>query len=119
VSILQHEIWPVLRPFVHIEIYGRDGGPQKPRWRIEVKRPQSGIVLRQLLGARMPCVACGVSISPVRERAGDWGALYFAPTCPLEVRFGCARGKAAREEYRAVKAEMGRLVPGEIQGSLL
>ena len=104
-SILTHPLWPVLRPFVTIQRYGRDTGPRGARWRIEIGKPADGILLRQLLAIVMPCVHCGRPIHPVRLRGGRPG-LYFAGTCGLDVTFKCSRSAAARQEYLVVKRAM-------------
>jgi hypothetical protein len=104
VSILRHTIWPALQPYIRLEIYGRDGGPDKPRHRIEVLTPPDDL-RRQFLAAEMPCVHCGSSIHPIRARAGHQH-LYFAATCSLDVRYSCARSREARDEYSAIKAAM-------------
>jgi hypothetical protein len=101
VSILAHPDWPILRPYLRIERYGRDTGRHGARVRLEVDRPADGILVRRILGIRMPCVGCGRPISPVRCRQG-LNHMYYAPTCALDVTYRCARGRAAREEYRAV-----------------
>lgn len=114
-SILRHAIWPELQPFVRLEIYGRDGGPDHPRHRIEIDTPPTGIQLRSFLAVEMPCVKCGRVIHPIREREGQ-GHLYFAATCGLDVQYACARSKAARDEYRAIKAAMEARSPGPTRG---
>jgi len=110
VSILQHPIWPELQPFVRIEIYDRDGGHEHPRHRIEIDTPPSGILLRKFLAVEMPCVVCGRTIHPLREREGR-GHLYYAATCSLDVTFACARSAAARVEYDAIKAAVDGTAP--------
>ena len=103
-SILTHPLWPELRPYVHIGVYGRDGGPDNPRHRIDVRTPDSGVVLRRLLAITMPCVVCQRPIHPVRTRRK--GPLYYAATCSLDVSYACARSAEARTEYDAVKRAM-------------
>ena len=102
-SILLHPDWPTLRPFLRVEQYARDSGRRGARVRLEVDRPEDGRILRRLLGIVMACVACGRPVHPIRERGGRAG-LYFAPTCSLDVRFGCARGGKASREYLDVRA---------------
>lgn len=104
-SILAHPDWRLLRWYLRVERYSRDTGPNGARVRLEVDRPSDGIALRRLLAIRMPCVGCGRQISPVRTRQG-LQHLYYAPTCPLNARYGCSRGRAAREEYLAVRAAL-------------
>jgi len=102
-SIVQHPLWPEVKPFMRLEKYDRDGGHQHPRYRIEVTAPTSGIVLRELLALEMGCVSCGRTIHPIRMRQGKHGHLYYAATCELAVNYGCARSSAARREYQTVK----------------
>jgi hypothetical protein len=107
-TILEHPLWPLLRTMIRIEVYGRDGGPDRPRWRLEVD-PPTPAAGRVLLLVTMPCVSCGATISPIRQRAArtrDRGHFYFAPTCPLSVSLGCSRGRAAHAEYERVKLDV-------------
>ena len=111
-SIVQHPMWPELAPYIRIEMYGRDGGPDTPRHRIEVVPPDRDTSVRwQAL--EMPCVACHRLMHPIRARAPakntrGWPRhLYYAATCPLDVRKGCSKGKAAEEEYDRVKEAVG------------
>lgn len=111
-SILRHPAWTRIRPCFRLEVYGRDGGPVRPRVRIEV-HPRGDVTLSELLEVRMPCVACGRAIAPIRARRppGDKRGskqhhLYFAAACPLEINVGCSRGAEAREEYSAIRREL-------------
>jgi hypothetical protein len=102
-DILEHPFWPTLQPYLHIEQYDRDGGHADPRIRIEFKEVPPD-VRERALALEMRCVACGEVIHPVRRRkVGLPGSLYYAPSCPLEVRVGCSRGQAAAEVYRRFK----------------
>lgn len=106
-SILDHQIWPILQPFVRIETYDRDGGHASPRHRIEVETPPDGDLLRAFIAVRMPCVVCGRMINPIRLREGGESIkLYFAATCELALTYACARSGAARDEYEAVVSAM-------------
>jgi len=97
--------WPLLREFVQVQVYDRDGGHRRPRIRIEFKdMPPTEV--RWALAVTMPCVACGAAIHPIRERKGG-GGLYYACTCPLDVRMGCARGRAAADEYARFRSMAG------------
>ena len=104
-SILQHPEWPLVRQYLRVEVYGPDTGRRGARIRLEVDRPADGILIRRLLAIRMPCVACGRAISPVRYRQG-MRRMYYAGTCGLDVTYRCARGHAARDEYRVVRAAL-------------
>lgn len=118
-SILAHAIWPEIQPYIDIQVYGRDGGPDNPRHRIDVKTPRNGILLRKFLAVEMPCVVCGRVIHPIRSRAEQTG-LYYAATCEQDVTFSCSRSAKAREEYDKVKAAMtGWHDPDPQQPSLL
>jgi hypothetical protein len=107
-SFLHHPQWGEVAPCIVIEVYGRDGGPDKPRVRIEVHPPDSATAARWL-ALTMRCVACGREIHPIRARKGAGNKrgltrhLYFAPTCPLNVCLPCSRGTEARDEYRAIR----------------
>ena len=109
-SITDHVQWPTLRPNFRLELYGRDGGPDHPRARIEVT--PITLSMQALLDVRMPCVACGLLIHPIRNRAGRGnsrgvsGHLYFAATCALDQNIKCSRSEAARREYLAVRAQL-------------
>ena len=112
-SILAQPIWPDLRPYVRIEIYARDGGAANARHRIEIDAPADGILLRKFLATVMPCVKCQRRIHPIRLRAGGQH-VYCAATCELSVSYACARSRAARDEYDAVRAavEQAAAPPG-------
>ncbi len=97
-------IWNLISQYILIETYGRDGGPDKPRHRIEFK-PMPEDVARQALDFRGACIKCGRSINPIRRRK-KWGTLYYAPSCPLNVNVACSRGPQAAVEYAAVVAEL-------------
>jgi hypothetical protein len=107
----QHKLWNQLHNYIKIETYSPDGGHARPRIRIEWN-PMPPALRRSALAASMSCVACGSAIQFVRARKqppgrGTPGALYYAPTCPLNVNMGCSRGAAVRDEYLAVRAECG------------
>lgn len=102
-SITTHDAWPLVKPWIKIQRYGRDPGVHGARVRIEiVVRPRDADIERQLLALTMPCVACEREMHPIRERHGRPG-LYYAATCPLDVSMPCSRGAAARDEYERVK----------------
>lgn len=104
-SIVDHPQWAYIRPHVKIEIYGRDGGPHNPRHRIEITPPDATTAYH-LMQITMPCVACGRTMHPIRERSvtgGGRGHLYYAAACPLDENVGCSRGQDAHDEYLRVK----------------
>ena len=109
-ALMDHPLWSELLPYIRIEIYGRDGGPKHPRHRIEVD--DLPMPLRtKALACEVGCISCGRSIHPVRQRQvtrrgirqSHRGALYYANSCPIEVRVGCSRGDAARDDYQRVR----------------
>lgn len=117
-SILDHPIWPELQPYIRIQVYGRDGGPDRPRHRIEVEQPTAGALRARLLGAEMACVSCGRTIRPIRQRHGDHGTWYYAATCELEQSYACARSAPARLEYTAIREAMRGVAPPSRQPGL-
>jgi hypothetical protein len=113
-SMTKHKLWPVLKDYVKIEIYSRDG-IKKPRIRIEFDTMPDPIKT-DALNAKMPCSACGDPIQFVRARnasvkRGPPKHLYYAATCPLNVKIGCSRGRKAAAEYDHVHAVMKSLAP--------
>lgn len=105
--------WRQIRRYVHVEVYDRDGGHAHPRVRFEVHA--SNTMLFILTAIKVPCVACGRPIHPVRARAENddlrnpasrpppAGHHYLAVTCPLSTKIGCSRSGAARDEYNQIK----------------
>lgn len=103
-SLLDYPESRIFLPSMRIEVYGRDGSPQRPRFRIEF-HAKSSVILAQALAFRMVCVECGDLMHPFRVRRGEGhGGSYFAASCPLEVSIRCSRTPAAALEYRAVRA---------------
>jgi len=103
-SVTEHPLWPQLRPLVRVERYDRDGGHRHPRHRIEVLDPADRSTRARLLAIEVECAAgCGRLIHPIRERRA-WGTLYLAVACELSRRYGCARGRAAHDEYDRIVA---------------
>jgi hypothetical protein len=104
-SILKHAIWPQLRPWIVIGTYGRDGGSETPRHRIELRTPPKAL-LETFLAVEAPCVSCGTPSHPIRRR-GSSGGVYYAAACPLSVSIKCSRCIAAAMEYTDVARAMG------------
>lgn len=106
-SIVDHPVWPAIRPYVVIQHYGRDVGPRGTRWRIEVC-PPSWPTADAWLTLETPCCAeCGRSMHPFRQRQdGSWRQIYFAAACPASVSLSCSRGKLAADEYLRVRADV-------------
>lgn len=105
-SMVLHPLWPALRPYFQIEECDRDGG----RFRVEVQRLPD-VLHAVALRVRVACCSCGHEMAPIRSRQPPGNkrnthvgqSLYYACACPLEVRIGCSRGIAARNEYRRIK----------------
>ncbi len=99
-SIMFEPVWKQIEPFLHIDVYDRDGGHEDPRIRIGFDGLPDALG-RELVFFEMPCVACQRPIHPLRRREGDgFDRLYLAPACPLSVRVACSRGRAAMLEYQ-------------------
>lgn len=89
-SFVSHPSFPLLKPWMQAQIYGRDGGPKKAkqRRRIELLRTAPRHIVQLAIDATMLCPACGDRMHPFRfrkgaKRAGDVPQhLYFAATCP-------------------------------------
>lgn len=105
--ILGHPFWPVIKRFVHIETYDRDGGHRHPRHRIEVDLSNASPTLRTaFLRLEVPCVHCHHLMHPIRERRGGRPGAYLSVSCELRSSYACARGKPARNAYEAIVAAM-------------
>lgn len=107
-SLVDSKIFPLVRPYLRVEVYTRDGGAANPRVRIEV-RGAPPVVVACLLAHTEPCVACGAKMHPFRARKapakrGTATGLYFAAACPLSCNIGCSRGEAAKLEYLAIRS---------------
>lgn len=115
-SIRNHKLWPEIAKCIKIEIYAPDGGYKKPRFRIEFNKDVTPSQKELWTKLEVPCVACGKSVHPIRERKPGGrktgrGHLYFAPCCPLDVNLGCSRGNAAHSEYLAIRQQVEALNP--------
>jgi len=111
VSIMKHPEWPVIRGYLRIEYYDRDGGHAHPRHRIEVRSSIPSQLREKFLKLTCDCVACAAPIHPIRNRikggrATHAGHLYLAVACPLDVKIGCSRGNAANAEYDRIVHEV-------------
>ncbi len=107
-SLTAHPLWSEIAPFIRIEVYAKDGGHKKPRFRLEFSGGVTQAQKRKWIDITTPCAACGSTIHPVRERkpvckAPNIGRIYIAPCCPLSVNAGCSRGNAAHDEYLAIR----------------
>lgn len=108
-SLRLHSLWPEIRPYVAIE---RDAS-SSTRVRIEIRSlPRD--VAAMALEMRVGCVSCGRPVHPVRVRKEPGNkrdesvghGLYVAVACPLAVNVGCSRGRAARDEYLRIEADV-------------
>lgn len=121
-SLLNSQCFPLLRPYISIEEYSRDGGHENPRFRIELRAPVP--VMRDALNLRLPCVACGQPMYPFRMRSGsrlkdNAAGIYYAAACPLATNISCSRGMQASKEYIRVRAAvLGLPEPKTPQGDL-
>lgn len=98
--LTEHPLWPLIRPYIRIETYDRDGGHAHPRHRIEIDAPPDSDAV--LLAVEVHCVCCRRPIHPIRQRNGGRKGLYVAVTCDLGRTLGCARSVAARHEYERI-----------------
>lgn len=106
-SILAHPRWPEIRQWARVE-----RGP-RGHLRFELKHPPPA-ELPWLLRVQVRCVACGDPIHPVRSRMAPGNkrsenlghGLFLCVSCPLSVRVGCSRGKAARDECLRLEFEV-------------
>jgi hypothetical protein len=100
-KLLEHPLWPAIRPYVRVETYDRDGGHAHPRHRIELD--DVGRLRPVLLAIEVECAAqCGRLIHPIRARWGGRGGLFVSVSCTLDVNVGCARGPRAHAEYERI-----------------
>jgi hypothetical protein len=103
VSIVFAPIWPELKQYLSVEIYDKDGGHLDPRIRIMFREVPVELALRAC-SVVMACVTCERPMFPIRKQEGSpWESLYYAATCPIGQRMGCARSKPARAEYERFK----------------
>lgn len=92
-SIIHEPIWAKLEPYLHLVEHG-------DQVRIDFLDVPEHLA-HQLVMITMPCVNCRRPNHPLRRREGDeWTRLFYAPTCPLRVRMGCSRSRAAWLEYQ-------------------
>lgn len=105
-ALLAHPLWPSLRPYVVVQRTAR-------HTRLELRGLPPDLAARALAMV-VPCCACGAAVHPVRQRVAPGArartsvaGLYLAVTCELHVRMGCARGRAAKDAYSAIRREVG------------
>lgn len=103
-SILNHPSWREIRPYVLVEEYSRDSGPNGARGRIEIHVPSDVRLARMFLALTMACVRCGRLMHPIRQRDGG-GRYYYAASCQSPNN-ACSKGRAASSEYLAVRRHM-------------
>ncbi len=120
-SIRNNAEWPEIAKHIKIEIYAPDGGYKNPRFRLEFNNLVTQQQKLDWIQIMVPCVSCGQSIHPIRERkpskpterGANAGHIYLAPCCPLNVNVGCSRGNAAHNEYLMIRKDVEQL--GSIQ----
>lgn len=113
-SLTNHPIWNEIAPHIKIEIYAPDGGHSNPRFRLEFKKSVTQEQKKKWVAITMPCVKCGATIHPIRERkqggrAPDIGHIYIAPCCSLQMNVGCSRGVDAHAEYLKIRSAVEAL----------
>lgn len=115
-KLIEHPLFPSLVDCIKIETYARDGGHHHPRKRIEFDPgPMRYEQLLQALEIKVKCCRCNRAIHPLRSRKGSSNRMevsrniYIAVACDLETDVGCSRGRAAREAYIEITAEVLRL----------
>lgn len=104
--------YELVKKYIKIETYDRDGGHRHPRYRIEFRKMPIAVAL-VAVQLWNPCVACDRLIHPIRARKTrskdprqmKTRHLYYAAACPLSINMGCSRGTKAEAEYKLVVAE--------------
>ena len=109
--ILDHALWPALRPCVVVDEPLELG--HHPSARLEVDaRGVPGYLIRQFLAMEVPCAnhaRCGRLVHPVRQRSGPYVSLYLSVTCSKDDNpnaYVCRNGAAAREVVEAICADL-------------
>ena len=97
VSILTHERWADILPYLYVQ-HGE--GLNGPRHRIEATDGA-----RRWLSLWVNCVGCGRRHHPMKRRE-QWGTVYFSVTCAVgdQRSMRCRNGAAARTEADAIRA---------------
>jgi len=97
-TIFEHPLWPTLLPYLYIAQgqIGLNGA----RHRIEVRKTCPVSVFDIVVS----CAQCGADIHPVRET--ERKVWTFNVSCPLNVRYRCARKPNAHHMADAVRAAM-------------
>jgi hypothetical protein len=110
-------------PFVPYLRAGSRGGAESTRCDLAASAPRS--VVQAALMFEAPCVACGRTMHPFRQRdalstrSPRQSPIYLALTCPSDERAGCSRGNRAAAAYKSLWAfRQGRPQPPG-QGTLL
>lgn len=112
-GLLASPHWPEVLPYVQMQVYGRDNGPDHPRCRFEVNAPLN--LLQRFAEFTTLCPHCGAVMKFVRPRnksksarnpsrsPSPTGRYYLAVSCPLDVNTGCSRSAAAAAEYERLE----------------
>lgn len=114
--LLETPLWSAVRPFMLVEDHATIDGEFYPRFRLEVEPPLA--VYKRLTMILVQCVHCGNGVEPFRRRRYDQSLrMYYASSCPLNVRVGCSRSEAAHLDHRLVVEALGNAPkPSERQG---
>jgi hypothetical protein len=112
-SFVKHPSFRHLLPWLEVQIYGRDGGPQKQRRRIELRGDAPQYIVVEALQVVSNCPQCGAPMHPfrVRKTAKRGRAvprkLYFAAACPERPTEGqLVRWKQVVDNQRSTRASL-------------
>lgn len=109
----QTPLWRDLAPWMEVQLYDRDGGHSRPRFRLELRSDTPRPLVDAALGLDALCCECGATIRPFRRRRGDDGAqgVYLAVACRLADSLPCSRGMSARLAYHRLRAAIEAAEP--------
>jgi len=92
--LLEHPLFALIAPWIRIEDYMPDGGPVRPRHRLEMNAPSDPAFRKCVLDLVVLCDVCDDLIHPIRS--SPWHGrkrLYITVTCPLDVKIACSRAR--------------------------
>ena len=117
-SIVDHPLWPELRPYVKIQYCPQDTvvkkTGRKPRFRIEFRKLPAELAVKAL-DIMVACPACGKAHDPVRQRKGKAkrpeaeklvGAIYYGATHRIKENESCSKGNASSVEYQRIESDI-------------
>lgn len=104
-SLLQHPLWPRIRPFVRLQARKQDGGH-----RLEVATPSEAEAV-MWIALTVPCPHCRQMMHPIRDRTPAHRTteprhLYLAASCPAEQKPQCCRSGEAHREIDRLRADV-------------